>query len=1143
MSKRVFELAKELNTTSKRLIEKLGEINIIVKSHMSLLEEDELDRLYKHIGVVNRNLVEGSDDANSDDQQEPVETQVRKSIPRIIRKTEIIIHDDGYERDMRDRDREKKKSRKGYVRTSSSTDGLMAGLRRGSDNEIPTIRKHTKDSTSQAKEQPSVRKKAEDIKVDIAEDDITGISQRGDRIRRPVDSILSIKKVSSRSDRNKQDTEEVETKKESKPDAVQKTTGIEEEKKAENKAERDKAISENQSDIQKETVSAGAEKTEKRMAAKSQEIQQAKVEKEDGRASSDAGAQQKRTAYVDNKIQQEAPDVPTSKQSGKERDTSEKVEPQDKKEGRTQQTDKSRRSQTQASRPQKDIEAKERTQKTNQQAESQQGREQQNRGFREGRVDRRVDRRDGSRDSGQNRSLGRDAQTNRGPYREGGYSRGKDDRGLDRSRDQGPKGRSDDRGRGVNKPLVIPKVNLAPGQVEEKNNLRGERRSAITRDLEKGFKREAKKEVIKPVVQQSTGRSRSKYKKNFAGHTANVSDMYSDDFVLNEFYEEKDKVKKDRSRRREEKHIPPKAVLKEITIPETITVKNLAEALKKTAAEVIKKLMNLGTMVTLNQELDFDTAAIIGEEFGVEVHKEVVVRDEDILFDDVDDNEEDLVERAPVVVVMGHVDHGKTSLLDAIRKTNVADREAGGITQHIGAYKVNVHGRDITFLDTPGHEAFTAMRARGAQATDIAILVVAADDGVMPQTIEAINHAKAANVSLIVAINKIDKPGANADRVKQELAERGVLIEEWGGDVIAVPVSAKMGTNIDQLLEMVLLTADVLELKANPDRQAKGIVIEAKLDKGRGPVATVLVQRGTLYSGDSIISGTTFGRIRAMTNEYGKRIEQAGPSTPVEIIGLDGVPEAGDVFYAVADEKVARHLVEERKSQQREQSIGTAPKVSLDDLFNQIQQGDVKELNIIVKADVQGSVEAVTQSVERISNEEVKVKVIHGGVGAINEADVTLASVSNAIIIGFNVRPPANVVEAAETAGVDIRLYRIIYSAIEDIEKAMKGLLAPTYKEVIDGHVEIRQTFKASSIGTIGGGYVIDGKIMRNSGVRVVRNGIVAYEGKLASLKRFQDDVREVAQGYECGILIDKFNDIKEGDVIEAFRMVEIERT
>ena len=533
MSKRVFELAKELNTTSKRLIEKLGEINIIVKSHMSLLEEDELDRLYKHIGVVNRNLVEGSDDANSDDQQEPVETQVRKSIPRIIRKTEIIIHDDGYERDMRDRDREKKKSRKGYVRTSSSTDGLMAGLRRGSDNEIPTIRKHTKDSTSQAKEQPSVRKKAEDIKVDIAEDDITGISQRGDRIRRPVDSILSIKKVSSRSDRNKQDTEEVETKKESKPDAVQKTTGIEEEKKAENKAERDKSISENQSDIQKETVSAGAEKTEKRMAAKSQEIQQAKVEKEDGRASSDAGAQQKRTAYVDNRFNRKHPMSRPANRAVKKGIRLKRLSHRTKRRPYPANR-QSRRSQTQASRPQR-YWAKERTQKTNQQAESQQGREQQNRGFREGRVDRRVDRRDGSRDSGQNRSLGRDAQTNRGPYREGGYSRGKDDRGLDRSRDQGPKGRSDDRGRGVNKPLVIPKVNLAPGQVEEKNNLRGERRSAITRDLEKGFKREAKKEVIKPVVQQSTGRSRSKYKKNFAGHTANVSDMYSDDFVLNEF--------------------------------------------------------------------------------------------------------------------------------------------------------------------------------------------------------------------------------------------------------------------------------------------------------------------------------------------------------------------------------------------------------------------------------------------------------------------------------------------------------------------------------------------------------------------------------------------------------------------------------
>jgi translation initiation factor IF-2 len=552
--------------------------------------------------------------------------------------------------------------------------------------------------------------------------------------------------------------------------------------------------------------------------------------------------------------------------------------------------------------------------------------------------------------------------------------------------------------------------------------------------------------------------------------------------------------------------------------------------------------MSMGIMATMNEVLDFDTAAIIGDEFNVKVNKEVVVSEEEILFDDTEDKEEDLVARAPVVVVMGHVDHGKTSLLDAIRKTNVVDQEAGGITQRIGAYKVRIHNRDITFLDTPGHEAFTSMRARGAKATDIAILVVAADDGVMPQTIEAINHAKAANVSIIVAINKIDKPGANPDRVKQELTEHGVLIEEWGGDVIAVPISAKMGTNIDQLLEMVLLTADVLELKANPNRQAKGIVIEAQLDKGRGPVASLLVQRGTLHSGDAIVSGTTFGRIRAMNDEKGRRIESAGPSTPVEVIGLDEVPEAGEVFYAVSDEKIAKQLVERRKNEQREQTIGTKRKVSLDDLFEQIKQGEVKELNIIVKADVQGSVEAIKQSLEKLSNEEVKVQIIHGAVGAVNEADVTLADVSNAIIIGFNVRPPANVVEAAAAVGVDIRLYRVIYNAIEDIQNAMKGMLDPTFKEVVDGHAEVRQIFKASNIGTIGGCYVIDGKILRSSDVRVVRDGIVVYEGKLASLKRFSDDVREVVQGYECGILIEKFNDIKEGDILEAYRMEEVER-
>ncbi|HOP72829.1 MAG TPA: translation initiation factor IF-2, partial [Thermoclostridium caenicola] len=646
-------------------------------------------------------------------------------------------------------------------------------------------------------------------------------------------------------------------------------------------------------------------------------------------------------------------------------------------------------------------------------------------------------------------------------------------------------------------------------------------------------------------------KGRLKKKIDIVGHKASVSDMMSDDFVIDTFYDDEHEVKnvkrvekklKKGKLQKEEKQAPPKAVLTDITIPETITVRELAEALKKTAAEVIKKLFLMGITVTQNEELDFDTAAIIADEFGVKVHKAVVVSEEDILFDESEDAPEDLKPRAPVVVVMGHVDHGKTSLLDAIRSTNIAESEAGGITQRIGAYTVNLNGRDITFLDTPGHEAFTAMRARGAQVTDIAILVVAADDGVMPQTVEAINHAKAAGVSIIVAINKIDKPNANPDKVKQELAEHGLLIEEWGGDVIAVPVSAKKRENIDQLLEMVLLTADILELKANPNKQAKGTVIEASLDKNRGPVATLLVQRGTLRVGDFVLSGSAYGHIRSMVNDKGKKIKEAGPSVPVEVFGLSEVPEAGELFYVVEDEKLAKQLAEKRKEQAREKLIGSRGKVTLEDLFNQIQQGQVKDLNLIVKADVQGSVEAVKQSMEKLSNEEVKVKVIHGAVGAITESDVSLANVSNAIIIGFNVRPGPNVMEAAQAAGVDLRLYRVIYDAIEDIQNAMKGMLKPTYKEVVDGHVEIRQLFKVSSVGTIGGAYVLDGKIARNSDIRLVRNGIVIYEGKLASLKRFKDDVREVAAGYECGLMIEKFNDIKEGDIIEAYHMEEIKR-
>ena len=573
----------------------------------------------------------------------------------------------------------------------------------------------------------------------------------------------------------------------------------------------------------------------------------------------------------------------------------------------------------------------------------------------------------------------------------------------------------------------------------------------------------------------------------------------------------------------------------EIQVPDEIVVSELASRLKVTAADVIKKLFSLGVMVTINQSVDYDTACIVAEEFGAKVTKEVVVSIEERLFEEVEDTEENLQPRSPVVVVMGHVDHGKTSLLDRIRHANVTSGEAGGITQHIGAYRVKAGGRDITFLDTPGHEAFTAMRARGALATDIAILVVAADDGIMPQTVEAINHAKAANLSIIVAINKMDKPTANPDKVKQELTEHGLVCEEWGGDVICVPVSAKTGEGIDELLEMVNLTADVLELKANPDRLAKGVVIEARIDKGRGPIATVLVQTGTLHTGDTIIAGTAVGRVRVMRDDKGRTVKEAGPSVPVEIMGLAEVPSAGDDFAAGGDEKIARELVEKRKFDAKEEQFKLYKKVSLDNLFSQIEEGSMKKLPIIVKADVQGSVEAVSQSLSKLSNEEVKVEVIHGAVGAVTESDVMLAKASGAIIVGFNVRPNPAAADNAKRDGVDIRLYRVIYDAIEEIETAMKGMLAPKYREVDTGRVEVRQVMKLSSVGVVAGSYVLDGKVQRNGEVRVVRDGIIVAVDKIAGLRRFKDDVKEVAAGYECGITLEKFTDIKEGDIFEAF--------
>lgn len=573
----------------------------------------------------------------------------------------------------------------------------------------------------------------------------------------------------------------------------------------------------------------------------------------------------------------------------------------------------------------------------------------------------------------------------------------------------------------------------------------------------------------------------------------------------------------------------------EITIPDEIQVGELAARLKVTAAEVIKRLMALGVMASVTEVIDYDTAAMVAMEIGAKVEKEVILTIEDRLIDDSEDNDENLQERSPVVVVMGHVDHGKTSLLDAIRHANVTSTEAGGITQHIGAYRVMVNDRPITFLDTPGHEAFTSMRARGAQVTDIAILVVAADDGIMPQTVEAINHAKAAGVSIIVAINKMDKDTANPDKVKQELTEYELVPEEWGGDVICVPVSAVTKQGIDTLLEMVQLVADMKELKANPDRLAKGTVIEAKLDKGRGPVATVLVQNGTLHTGDVIIAGTALGRVRVMLDDHGQQVEEAGPSVPVEITGLAEVPSAGDTFNAVEDERLARELVEQRRHEQKEEVFKSYQKVTLDNLFSQIAEGEMKELPIIVKADVMGSVEAVRQSLEKISNDEVRVRVIHGAVGAVSESDVMLAEASNAIIVGFNVRPDPVAKENAEQSGVEIRLYRIIYDAIEDVTAAMKGMLAPKFKDVDLGRAEIRQVYKITGVGVVAGCYVLEGKITRNANIRVVRDGIIVADDKLSSLKRFKDDVREVASGYECGMTMEKFNDIKEGDILEAY--------
>ena len=742
-----------------------------------------------------------------------------------------------------------------------------------------------------------------------------------------------------------------------------------------------------------------------------------------------------------------------------------------------------------------------------------------------------------NRENGQ-RPYNRDGQNNRPFNRDGQRPFNRDgQRPFNNNRNQGNfGGRRPLDERGIEKNIK----NIMASDVVEKENVREYANKAIDKQKNNRYEEKSNKKASKS--RRNDFEEISSHKLKDLKQENRLSNMFDEGSML-DYYD----LTTTRGRRGKKKlqqgenRVKQKIFdLTDITIPETITVKDLSAELKKTSGEIIKKLLGYGIMATINNEIDFDTAFLIAGEFGVTAHKKEVVTDEDILFDDSEDKEEDLKLRPPVIVVMGHVDHGKTSLLDAVRSTNVIEGEAGGITQAIGAYKVEVNGREITFLDTPGHEAFTAMRARGAQITDIAILVVAANDGVMPQTIEAIDHAKAAGIPIIVAINKIDVEGANPDKVKQELAEYGLVSEDWGGDTIFVPISAKKKINIDNLLEMVLLVADMKELKANPNKQAKGVVIEAKLDKSKGPVATMLVQRGTLDIGDTILVGSVIGRIRTMTDDKGHKVKKAGPSTPVEITGLTEVPEAGDTFYEVKDEKTAKHLMERRKRQARDKALKASSRVTLDDLFSQIEKGNLKQLNIIVKADVQGSVEAVKQALEKLSNDEVKVKVIHANVGAITESDVTLANVSNAIIIGFNVRPQPIAKDMADKENVEIKTYSVIYNAIEDVEAAMKGMLDPVFKEVVIGNAEVRQTFKISDVGTIAGCYVTNGKVARNAGVRVLRDNVVIHDGKLISLKRMKDDVKEVAKGFECGIQIENFNDIKEGDIIEAYIMEQV---
>ena len=1190
---RIYELAKELNTTSKRLMEKLAEINVNVKNHMSLLEPHELDALYKHIGVIRHDVKKNevgekktvAESTNTvPEKKKEVKKEVKKdnkSAPRIIRTTEIIIDsntDDSPQSNNFSKNEtknvQKKNYRNDYVKVESSTSGLRPGFVRdvkpdfkNKRNEVQkVVPKETQVPKEEILNNSKINQdihKEEKIVADNKGNESKVLNDNSNAESAQLNNKVAAAEKEGQKSIIKPESVEPSAQPEIKP---QQSVGAKKPEEAGSHGnEESHGKSEKQVTVQNDNSSANnvpaAEKPVQVTDRPQGQYNNQRSDRPQGQYNN------QRTDRPQGQYNNQRSDRPQGQYNNQRSDR-----PQGQYNNQRSDRPQGQYNNQRSDRPQGQYNNQRsdrpQGQYNNQRSDRPQGQYNNQRSDRpQGQYNnQRSDRPQGQynnqrsdRPQGQynnQRSDRPQGQYNnqRSDRPQGQYNNQRSDRPqgqYNNQRSDRPQGqynnqRSDrPQGQYRQQNLDIPKPDASVAQEAFDSQRNEARREFQGRDFDKSVKREEKQKKETPKNNNPATKQRFRPQK-IVIEKKGVSEILSEDYIFNEFYNDDGKKKKQRNRRNEkvqEKYIPPKAVLTSITIPESLTVKDLAESLKKTSTDIIKKLMAYGVMATLNNEVDFETATVIAEEYGVKTEKAIQVSEEDILFDDNEvQDETNLQQRPPVVVVMGHVDHGKTSLLDAIRSAHVIDSEAGGITQHIGAYTVKANDRLITFLDTPGHEAFTAMRARGAQVTDVAILVVAADDGVMPQTIEAINHAKAANVSIIVAINKIDKPGANPDKVKQELTEYGIVAEEWGGDAIMVPVSAKKRENIDQLLEMVLLAADMLELKADPERQAKGTVIEAKLDKERGPVATVLVQRGTLKTGDSLIAGSSFGRIKAMTSDKGYTIKAAGPSMPVEILGMDEVPEAGEVFYAVTDEKVAKQLVEKRKFKQKEQQFKATAKVTLEDLFTQIKEGKVKDLNIIIKADVQGSVEAVKQSLEKLSNEEVRVKTIHGAVGAITESDVTLAQVSSAIIIGFNVRPGANVTEAAKNAEVDMRLYSVIYKAIEDVQAAMNGMLEPTYQEVVLGHIEIRQTFKVSGVGTIGGAYVTDGKVQRNSEVRVVREGIVIHEGKLASLKRFKDDVKEVAQGYECGVSIERFNDIKEGDVIEAFIMEEVKR-